>query len=159
MNNYNNFNTSPYMGAVNNYGLPNYNNNYGGNANFQNFQQSYYQQQNAKGNNNNFVGIYVNGVEEANKYILGANQTIYMRDNTSDLLFVKTSDSQGKYSLKAYHLIEDDTQGSEYVKKADFSILQASVNKLSESLEKFINEGNFAVKTQNNRKVGNDNAK
>lgn len=154
MNNYNNFSSNPYMGNLGSYQIPNYNNGYNNN-----YQQPYYSQQNIKASPSNFVGIFVNGIEEANKYILGANQTMYMRDNTSDLLFVKTSDSQGKYTLKAYHLIEDDTQSSEYVKKGDFSILQDSVSKLSETLEKFINDANFSLKNENKRKVANENAK
>ena len=153
--NYNNYQPNFLNGMqptyASNYPTPNYN-----------YQLA--QQQNMAQNNsprpayNNFSGAYVNGIEDAKAYIIGANQTVYLRDNNSDLLFVKTADNQGRYSMKAYHLREDDTQGNEYVKQADFISLQDSVNKLSSMLQNYINGTNLAVKSQNNSKGVNKNA-
>ena len=47
---------------------------------------------------------FVNGIEGAKAFIVGANQTIYLKDSDSNVLFEKKADSQGKYTILAYEL-------------------------------------------------------
>jgi hypothetical protein len=49
---------------------------------------------------------FVNGIDEVSKYIVNANTTIYLRDNKSNKLYIKSCDSTGQYSLKTYELVE-----------------------------------------------------
>lgn len=49
---------------------------------------------------------FVNGIEGAKAFIVGANQTVYLKDSDSDMLYEKHADSQGRYSIKAYKLQE-----------------------------------------------------
>ena len=49
---------------------------------------------------------FVNGIDEVSKYIVNANTTIYLRDNKSNRLYIKSCDSTGQYSLKTYELVE-----------------------------------------------------
>ena len=55
---------------------------------------------------------FVNGIDEVSRYIVNANTTIYLRDNKSNKLYVKSCDSTGQYSLKTYELVEVDENGS-----------------------------------------------
>lgn len=47
---------------------------------------------------------FVNGIEGAKAFIVGANQTVYLKDSDSDMLYEKRADAQGRYSLVAYRL-------------------------------------------------------
>ena len=49
---------------------------------------------------------FVNGIDEVSKYIVNANTTIYLRDNKSNKLYIKSCDATGQYSLKTYELVE-----------------------------------------------------
>ena len=49
---------------------------------------------------------FVNGIDEVSKYIVNANTTIYLRDNKSNRLYIKSCDATGQYSLKTYELVE-----------------------------------------------------
>ncbi len=51
---------------------------------------------------------FVNGVEGAKAFIVHPNQTIYLKDSDSDLLFEKKADSQGKYTINAFKLTQVD---------------------------------------------------
>lgn len=90
-NNYNNpYNQYPYT----NYQQPNYNNGYN------QFQQQQPQQ-------TTYLPLtFVNGIEGAKAFIVGANQTVYLKDSDSDMLYEKRADGQGRYSIKAYKLQE-----------------------------------------------------
>lgn len=52
---------------------------------------------------------FVNGIEGAKAFIVGANQTVYLKDSDSDMLYEKRADAQGRYSLTAYRLQPVDT--------------------------------------------------
>ena len=83
---YNNYN-NPYM-------------NYG-------YYNSYNQQQQVAPQQPVYTPLtFVNGIDEVSKYIVNANTTIYLRDNKSNRLYIKSCDATGQYSLKTYELVE-----------------------------------------------------
>lgn len=61
---------------------------------------------------------FVNGVEGAKAFIVGANQIIYLKDSDSNILFEKKADQQGKYTLTAFELkpIDINNIGKDTVK-------------------------------------------
>lgn len=51
---------------------------------------------------------FVNGIEGAKAFIVGANQTVYLKDSDSNILYEKKADAQGRYTLIAYELTPID---------------------------------------------------
>lgn len=51
---------------------------------------------------------FTSGVVGVKSFIVPPNQTIFLRDSDegSDLLFQKSADPYGKYTIKAYHMVE-----------------------------------------------------
>lgn len=100
--NYNNYG-NPYMYnqmSANKYAQPNQQAVYNNYQQPQNIAMPQYQQ-------TNYLPLtFVNGVEGAKAFIVNPNQTIYLKDSDSNLLFEKRADSQGKYSLVGYKLEE-----------------------------------------------------
>lgn len=148
-NNYNNgYYTNPYI-PNQNYYAP-----YTGNQNYSN--QNYNQantQYNAINTQQPTGFDFVNGIEEAKKYIVNPSKTMYLKDLTTNRMYIKKCDTQGRYSLQAYELNElNQEQSNDYVKKADFDKLVASVDNLSRSFETFNNRAKNDQKTQNERK-------
>lgn len=109
---------------------------------------------------------FVNGIEGAKAFIVGANQTIYLKDSDSNVLFEKKADNQGKYTLTAYRLdkvdinnIGKDTNANpistdrfimkddikEFVKLSDLNALEtlfeSKLDKLSSRIEKLARNG------------------
>lgn len=94
---------------------------------------------------------FVNGIEGAKAFIVGANQTVYLKDSDSNILYEKRADQQGRYTLTAYEMNKIDMNNPTPVKYAqicDLNALNEKVNILSSKVEKLIT-------TQN--KGGNDN--
>ena len=60
---------------------------------------------------------FVSGIEGAKAFIVTPNQTVYLRDSESDILYIKSADMQGRYSLKVYSLvpIEQTQKSQEFV--------------------------------------------
>ena len=87
---------------------------------------------------------FVSGVEGAKAYIVAPNQTVYLRDSDTDVLYIKTADIQGKYTLKAYNLVPiENNQKAVNVEFASIEALNAlkndfeqKMNKISLELEK-----------------------
>lgn len=86
---------------------------------------------------------FVNGIEGAKAFIVGANQTVYLKDSDSNILFEKRADSQGKYSILAYELKQIDLNNVgkpaaqvEYVTIADFKSLENKLKRLSNKIDK-----------------------
>ena len=80
----------------------NYNNPY-----FNPYQQYPYtqptQQQNAP--MTNYLQLtFINGIEGAKAFIVAPNQTIYLKDSDSNILYEKKADAQGRYTLTAFEL-------------------------------------------------------
>ena len=71
-----------------------------------------YYYQNAANNYNsppkpNYIPMMlVAGLEGTNEIIVFPNQSVYLKDSNSNMLFIKQADAQGRYSLKAYDLKE-----------------------------------------------------
>ena len=117
-----------YSGYANNYGANYGYNNNNGNYNQPNFnQQPNYNAPQSNFVNNQFQAVapqtnylpltFVNGVEGAKAFIVQPNQTIYLKDSDSNLLFEKRADSQGKYTLNAFEM--KDVQINELGKKIE----------------------------------------
>lgn len=138
MNNYNN--------GYYNYGVPtqNYYN--------PNYNQSY--NQNYNPTTNQLTGFeFVNGIEEARKYIVNPNKTMYLKDLSSNMIFIKKCDNQGRYTLQVYEMNEiNQDQTTEFVKKADFNALVSSVDNLSKMVENFVNKPKTDFKNQTEKK-------
>lgn len=90
---------------------------------------------------------FVNGIEGAKAFIVGANQTIYLKDSDSNVLFEKKADSQGKYTILAYELkpLELSNIGKEtkveqinYMTFEDFKKYDMKFEKTIEELKKKI---------------------
>lgn len=104
---------------------------------------------------------FVNGIEGAKAFIVGANQVIYLKDSDSNILYEKKADQQGKYTLNAYELKQVDinnigkdtnckaisTEGfimkediKDFVKLSDLNALEtlfeSKIDKLSSRIEK-----------------------
>ena len=75
---------------------------------------------------------FVNGIEGAKAHIVAPNQTIYLRDNDAEIIYIKTADAQGRYSLKAYNLVP-----VEQPKPAEYATMDA-LKDLEERLKKLI---------------------
>lgn len=118
-------------------------------------QQQYHQPQPQQ---TNYLPLtFVNGIEGAKAFIVGANQVVYLKDSDSNILFEKKADYQGKYTLNAFELKNIDINNIgkpvvvepnlEVVTKNDLNALETvfveRMNNLSSQLEKL-------VKTQNN---------
>ena len=134
MPNYNNPYINNYGGYYpqNNYSQPSYNN--------YNYQPMMAQQQMSQIQQPNYLPLtYVNGEEGAKAYIVSPNTTIYLRDSDSNKLFIKSSDSNGKYTIEGYELVKigENTQKSPNLsEKIDTSIF-ISKDELSALESKF----------------------
>lgn len=47
---------------------------------------------------------FINGIEGAKAFIVAPNQTIYLKDSDSNILYEKKADAQGRYTLNAFEL-------------------------------------------------------
>lgn len=97
---------------------------------------------------------FINGIEGAKAFIVAPNQTVYLKDSDSNILYEKRADQQGKYTLTAYELkpidvnkpITEQKVANEYATTSDLNALKSifteQIGILSKELEKLI-------KTQN----------
>ena len=51
---------------------------------------------------------FINGIEGAKAFIVAPNQTIYLKDSDSNILYEKKADAQGRYTLTAFELKQVD---------------------------------------------------
>lgn len=89
---------------------------------------------------------FVSGIEGAKAFIVAPNQTVYLRDSDTETLFIKTADSQGRYTLKTYNLTPTD--GINKSNNIEFATVEAlngvkrdfeeRMNKISLEIEKLI---------------------
>lgn len=56
--------------------------------------------------NNTLPLLLVNGIDEARRYLVNINSTIYLRDTNSNLIFEKTCDSQGRTIMRTFEMKE-----------------------------------------------------
>ena len=110
------------------------------------------QQQNAP--MTNYLQLtFINGIEGAKAFIVAPNQTIYLKDSDSNILYEKKADAQGRYTLTAFELkpveinTPTPTPTTTYATTNDLNALKTffieRMNTLSSEIKK-------AVKTQNN---------
>ena len=80
---------------------------------------------------------FVNGIEGAKAYIVAPNSTIYLRDSDSDKIFIKSSDPQGRLTLRTYRLIEDNNELSKttFATRDELRNLEEKIAKLQSMLE------------------------
>ena len=88
----------------------------------------------------------VNGIEGAKAFQVMPNQTMLLMDSDKPIVFMKTSDSMGKASLRYFTLTEMNEEEVvkqyqpkppvEYVSKADFDALSEKMNNILSLLEK-----------------------
>ena len=129
----------------------NYNNPYNP---YNQYPYAVYPQQPQPQQQTNYLPLtFVNGIEGAKAFIVGANQTVYLKDSDSNILFEKKADNQGKYSITAYELKQIDinnigktkTPENEFVKISDLNALEtlfdSKIDKLSSRIEKLARNG------------------
>ena len=90
---------------------------------------------------------FVNGLVGAKSHILNPNEKIYLLDSDNPILYVKTADFEGKYTLEAFELRKTNLESvgatesfvSEPLTKTDLKDLEqqvmASMNNLSSLVE------------------------
>ena len=79
---------------------------------------------------------FVSGIEGAKAFIVTPNQTVYLRDSDSDLLYIKSADNQGRYSLKIYNLVPVEDKKTINNQYASTEALNALRNDFEERLKK-----------------------
>ena len=89
---------------------------------------------------------FINGIEGAKAFIVAPNQTIYLKDSDSNILYEKKADAQGRYTLTAFELkpVEINTPTApvktEYATTSDLNALKSffteQVNILSSEIKK-----------------------
>ena len=105
------------------------------------------QQQNAP--MTNYLQLtFINGIEGAKAFIVAPNQTIYLKDSDSNILYEKKADAQGRYTLTAFELkpVEINTPTApvktEYATTSDLNALKSffteQVNILSSEIKKAV---------------------
>lgn len=123
----------------------NYNNPY-----FNPYQQyPYTQQVQQQAPQTNYLQLtFINGIEGAKAFIVAPNQTIYLKDSDSNILYEKKADAQGRYTLTAFELkpVEINTSNApvktEYATASDLNALKSffieQMNILSSDLKKCV---------------------
>jgi hypothetical protein len=91
---------------------------------------------------------FINGIEGAKAFIVAPNQTIYLKDSDSNILYEKKADAQGRYTLTAFELkpVEINTPTApvktEYATTSDLNALKSffteQVNILSNEIKKAV---------------------
>ena len=154
------------------YGYPYFGNNYGYGVPQQQAQQYYqpqqqmqptYQQvpqqaQQMQPRQKYSALTYVNGLVGAKSHILNPNEKIYLLDSDNPILYIKSADFEGKYSLEAFELNKMELEKigvekeqaptiqpltkqdlNEFVSKSDLKALErqfmSSIDKLSSLVE------------------------
>lgn len=89
---------------------------------------------------------FINGIEGAKAFIVAPNQTIYLKDSDSNILYEKKADAQGRYTLTAFELkpVEINTPTApvktEYATTSDLNALKSTfmeqMNIITSKLEK-----------------------
>lgn len=115
MPNYNNPYMNNYSGYYpqNNYTQPTY--NYG-------YQSQMQPQMTQQPQQTTFMQLtFINGLDEAKAYIVAPNSSIYLRDNNSNKLYIKSCDNTGRSSLEEYNLVKATENTSNSNEKVDYN--------------------------------------
>lgn len=89
---------------------------------------------------------FISGIEGAKAFIVAPNQTVYLKDSDSNILYEKKADAQGRYSLTAYEMkpVNDTSkQQGEFATTSDLtalkSMLTEKIDILSKDVETLLN--------------------
>ena len=93
---------------------------------------NYYQPQQQARPNIGFSSV--NGIDDAKAFIVGPNQTYWLKDNLSNVIFEKKADAQGRYSLEIYELVKQN-QEQDYVRRSELNALQEQIKELANSIK------------------------
>lgn len=152
MSNYSNYPYGNPYGQPNYNAYPNYANQGNGYANMQSNYMNNNMYNQGQVQKPTFLPLtYTNGIEGAKAYIVPPNSTIYIIDSDNPILYQKSADYQGKYTLNAYKLepisienigkndVNKETSSTniEYATKQDIQALQDLFN---EGMNKLFNE-------------------
>ena len=91
---------------------------------------------------------FVSDINEAKRFIVNPNQTIYMRDsNSKDIMYIKSMDSQGTINFQVKKLVDVDMNNNsqqnnsidlrDYVKRDELKELKDKINDLNNALMSF----------------------
>jgi hypothetical protein len=107
--------------------------------NYNPYQQYPYQQHTYSPQTTYLPLTFVNGIEGAKAFIVGANQTVYLKDSDSNMLYEKKADSQGRYSIIAYELkqVESNQPKTDYV---TMDVFTKTIEELKAQLGGIVNE-------------------
>ncbi len=81
-------------------------NNYNPNPNYYNYQNDLYSKPQMK------QYAFVNGIDAANNFQIGTNQSMLLMDENHPLCYMKTTDAIGRSSLRYFKLEEIDEQSA-----------------------------------------------
>lgn len=168
------FNNYPYGNPYQPYGYNPYGNLYQNNN--QNFQQNNQQPQQQMNQNiiqqqTSYLPLtFTSGLVGAKSFIVPPNQTVYLKDSDegSNLLFEKSADSNGRYTLKAYCLneikideigkaVEENKSIQDFATKQDLKDLQMIFENKMNNLSTLIQKGSKIPKTSDIRKDSEKN--
>jgi hypothetical protein len=96
-------------------------------------QQSYVPQQTYQPGNYGFA--FVNGLEDAKAFIVNPNCTYLLRDTNSNTCFEKRADQFGKWTIKVYTLVEQDSDAGV---RNEISDLQRKMAELTALVQKVV---------------------
>ena len=125
--------------------MMNYNNPYNG-YQYNNYMNQYQQpmQPQMQQQTNYLPLTFINGIEGAKAFIVAPNQTVYLKDSDSNILYEKKADAQVRYTLTAFELnkFENNTTPTKYVQISDLNVVNEWVDILSSKVEKLITAQN-----------------
>ena len=78
---------------------------------------------------------FVSGIEGAKAFIVAPNQTVYLKDSDSNILYEKKADAQGRYSLTAYEMKPVNDTSKQQIEFATTSDLTALKSMLTEKID------------------------
>ena len=81
----------------------------------------------------------VNGFEGAKNYPVGINQSILLMDSNSPIVYKKSTNVLGQYSIECFKLVQFDPREpisppKEYVLKSDFDALVKKIDEISKKV-------------------------
>lgn len=78
---------------------------------------------------------FISGIEGAKAFIVAPNQTVYLKDSDSNILYEKKADAQGRYSLTAYEMKPVNDTSKQQIEFATTSDLTALKSMLTEKID------------------------
>lgn len=78
---------------------------------------------------------FVSGLVGAQAFIVSPGQTVYLMDIQDKMLYIKTADTQGRYSLQSFSLVDNTIKpNADYVSAKDLEGVNARLSKLEEMI-------------------------